>query len=284
MDQRQAKLDEDLARFPYVNGELFAARLTIPDFDAAMRSALIDACRFDWAAISPAIFGALFQSVMDAAERRAQGAHYTTEKNILKVIGPLFLDDLRAEFNRLRARKDKRRRGELTAFQKRLGGMKFFDPACGCGNFLIIVYRELRELEIDLIRELRRGRGDEAQRMLDATDLSQITVDQFYGIEIGEFPVRIAETALWMMDHIMNNRLSLAFGRSYVRIPLEGSPHISERRCAGNRLDGIVAARGMFLRVLAIRRSPGQSSRAKSSAPRCAGSRRSARAVAHSTM
>ena len=226
VDQRQAKLDEDLARFPYVNGDLFAARLTIPDFDAAMRSALIDACRFDWAAISPAIFGALFQSVMDAAERRAQGAHYTTEKNILKVIGPLFLDDLRAEFNRLRARKDKRRRSELTAFQKRLGGMKFFDPACGCGNFLIVAYRELRELEIDLIRELRRGRGDEAQRMLDATDLSQITVDQFYGIEIGEFPVRIAETALWMMDHIMNNRLSLAFGRSYVRIPLEGSPHI----------------------------------------------------------
>ena len=226
VDQRQAKLDEDLARFPYVNGDLFAARLTIPDFDAAMRSTLIDACRFDWAAISPAIFGALFQSVMDAAERRAQGAHYTTEKNIVKVIGPLFLDDLRAEFNRLRARKDKRRRGELTAFQKRLGGMKFFDPACGCGNFLIIAYRELRELEIDLIRELRRGRGDEAQRMLDATDLSQITVDQFYGIEIGEFPVRIAETALWMMDHIMNNRLSLAFGRSYVRIPLEGSPHI----------------------------------------------------------
>ena len=226
VDQRQAKLDEDLARFPYVNGDLFAARLTIPDFDAAMRSALIDACRFDWAAISPAIFGALFQSVMDAAERRAQGAHYTTEKNILKVLGPLFLDDLRAEFNRLRARKDKRRRGKLTAFQKRLGGMKFFDPACGCGNFLIIAYRELRELEIDLIRELRRGRGDEAQRRLDATDLSQITVDQFYGIEIGEFPVRIAETALWMMDHIMNNRLSLAFGRSYVRIPLEGSPHI----------------------------------------------------------
>ncbi len=226
VDQRQAKLDEDLARFPYVNGDLFAARLTIPDFDATMRSVLIDACRFDWAAISPAIFGALFQSVMDAAERRAQGAHYTTEKNILKVIGPLFLDDLRAEFKRLRARKDKRRRGELTAFQKRLGGMKFFDPACGCGNFLIIAYRELRELEIDLIRELRRGRGDEAQRMLDATNLSQITVDQFYGIEIGEFPVRIAETALWMMDHIMNNRLSLAFGRSYVRIPLEGSPHI----------------------------------------------------------
>ena len=223
---RQTTLDEDFARFPYVDGDLFNGALRIPSFNSAMRGALLDACHFDWSNISPAIFGALFQSVMAPEERRAQGAHYTTEKNILKVIGPLFLDDLRAKFNRLRARKDKRRRGELTAFQKRLGGMKFFDPACGCGNFLIISYRELRELEIDLIRELRLGRGDEAQRMLDATDLSQITVDQFYGIEIGEFPVRIAETALWMMDHIMNNRLSLAFGRSYVRIPLEGSPHI----------------------------------------------------------
>ena len=137
----------------------------------------------------------------DAAEalawyRRAQGAHYTTEKNILKVIEPLFLDDLRAELNRLRARKDSRRRAELRAFQKRLGEMRFFDPACGCGNFLIIAYRELRELEIELIRELRRGRGDETQRALDTADLSRITVDQFYGIEIGEFPARIAETAL----------------------------------------------------------------------------------------
>ena len=224
-NHRSRALDEDLARFPHVNGDLFAEPLRIPDFDAAMRQALLDAGQFDWTAISPAIFGALFQSVMEPADRRARGAHYTTEKNILKVIGPLFLDDLRAELDRLRARKTKRR-AELRAFQKQLGGMKFFDPACGCGNFLIIAYRELRELEIDLIRELRRGRGDEAQRMLDATDLSQITVDQFYGIEIGEFPVRIAETALWMMDHIMNNRLSLAFGRSYVRIPLEGSPHI----------------------------------------------------------
>ena len=225
-DQRQAKLDEDLARFPHVDGALFAESIRIPDFDAAMRQALLDAGQFDWTAISPAIFGALFQSVMDSAERRAQGAHYTTEKNILKVIEPLFLDDLRAEFNRLKRRKDSRRRAELRAFQKRLGEMKFFDPACGCGNFLIIAYRELRELEIDLIREMRRGRGDETQQELDAELLSWITVDQFYGIEIGEFPARIAATALWMMDHIMNSRLSLAFGQSYVRIPLEGSPHV----------------------------------------------------------
>ena len=123
--QRQTKIDEDLSRFPYVNGDLFADKLSIPDFDAAMRTAVIDACRFDWSAISPAIFGALFQSVMDSAERRAQGAHYTTEKNILKVIGALFLDDLRVEFKRLRARKT-RRRVELKAFQKWLGEIKFF--------------------------------------------------------------------------------------------------------------------------------------------------------------
>ena len=226
VDRRQAKLDEDLARFPYVNGNLFAVRLTIPDFDAEMRAVLLDACRFDWTAISPAIFGALFQSVMEPAERRAQGAHYTTEKNILKVIEPLFLDDLRAEFQRLKRRKDNRRRTALEAFHKRLGEMKFFDPACGCGNFLIIAYRELRELEIELIRELHRDEADKAQRVLDTTDLSRINVNQFYGIEIGEFPARIAEIALWMMDHIMNNRLSLEFGQSHVRIPLEDAPHI----------------------------------------------------------
>ncbi len=226
VEQRQAKLDEDLARFPYVNGNLFAVRLTIPDFDAEMREVLLDACRFDWTAISPAIFGALFQFVLEPAERRAQGAHYTTEKNILKVIEPLFLDDLRAEFQRIKRRKDHRRRSELEAFHQWLVEMKFFDPACGCGNFLIIAYRELRELEIELIRELHRDEGDKTQRVLDTADLSRINVDQFYGIEIGEFPARIAETALWMMDHIMNNRLSLEFGQSHIRIPLEDAPHI----------------------------------------------------------
>ena len=189
-----------------------------------MRAVLLDACRFELDGISPAIFGALFQSVLEPAERRAQGAHYTTEKNILKVIEPLFLDDLRAEFQRLKRRKDHRRRTGLEAFHKRLGEMTFFDPACGCGNFLIIAYRELRELEIELIRELHRDGAEETQRVLDTADLSRINVDQFYGIEIGEFPARIAETALWMMDHIMNNRLSLEFGQSHVRIPLEDAP------------------------------------------------------------
>ena len=221
-DGRSAALDEDLARFPHVNGALFDGPLRIPSFDAAMRGALLDACRFDWSNISPAIFGALFQSVMDPAERRAQGAHYTTEKNILKVIEPLFLDGLRAEFARLKARRGSRRRPDLLRFQERLGALRFFDPACGCGNFLIIAYRELRALEIEVLREVY------PERQLDALAgaLSVIDVDRFYGIELGEFPARIAETALWMMDHIMNNRLSLEFGQTFVRIPLQKSPHI----------------------------------------------------------
>ena len=219
--ERAATLDEDLARFPYVNGDLFRGHLRTFSFDAAMRGALLDACRFDWSNISPAIFGALFQSVMDPAERRAQGAHYTTEKNILKVIEPLFMDDLRDEFGRLKARRDSRRRPDLLAFQQRLGRLNFLDPACGCGNFLIIAYRELRSLETEVLKEVY----SDGQFAL-ADILSVVDVDQFYGIEIGEFPARIAETALWMMDHIMNNRLSLEFGRTFVRIPLEKSPHI----------------------------------------------------------
>ena len=223
-DDRTATLDQDLARFPYVNGDLFEEPLRIPAFDASMRRKLLDACRFDWSNISPAIFGALFQSVMDPVKRRKQGAHYTTEKNILKVTEPLFLDDLRAEFGRLRARRDNRRRADLRRFQKKLGRMTFFDPACGCGNFLIIAYRELRELEIKILKELHEKGGRQYDAL--ASELSLVDVDQFHGIEIGEFPVRIAETAMWMMDHIMNNRLSLEFGQTYTRIPLETSPHI----------------------------------------------------------
>ena len=225
-NSRASTLDEDLARFPYVNGDLFRDPLRIPSFTAVMRGSLLDACRFDWSNISPAIFGALFQSVMESAERRAQGAHYTTEKNILKVIEPLFMDDLNAEFGRLKSRRDSRRRADLRRFQEKLGQLRFFDPACGCGNFLIIAYRELRLLEIEVIREIHAGTSAGSQDVLDVGFLSRVDVDQFYGIEIGEFPVRIAETALWMMDHIMNNRLSLEFGRTYARIPLRTSPHV----------------------------------------------------------
>ena len=208
------------------NGDLFEGHLRTFSFDTAMRGALLDACRFDWSNISPAIFGALFQSVMDPAERRAQGAHYTTEKNILKVIEPLFMDDLRAEFERVRKRRGRGRLAALRRFLAKLGSLKFFDPACGCGNFLIIAYRELRLLEIEVICYIRDTTAATDQAVLDAAWQSVVDVDQFYGIELGEFPAGIAETALWMRDHIMNNRLSLEFGQTFVRIPLEKSPHI----------------------------------------------------------
>lgn len=220
-DRRQRALDIDLARFPYINGDLFAERLRIPAFDSKMRKLLIEACEFSWDAISPAIFGSLFQSVMDKEQRRAIGAHYTTEKNILKVIKPLFLDELREEFDRLKALKTARQ-ARLNALHNKLASLTFFDPACGCGNFLIIAYRELRALEIELLRELY----PKGQLVLDVTALSRINVNQFYGIEIEEFPARIAEVSLWMMDHIMNVRLSLEFGEVYARIPLDVSPHI----------------------------------------------------------
>ncbi len=220
--ERQANLDEDLRAFPYINGDLFAGTLRTPAFTKAMREALLRACAFKWDAISPAIFGALFQSVMDREHRRAQGAHYTTERNILKVIEPLFLDELRAEFQRLRERRDTGRRAALEAFHTRLAELHFFDPACGCGNFLIIAYRELRALELQALRELYPP----PQLALDIEQLMRVNVSQFYGIEIGEFPARIAEVALWMMDHIANNRASLEFGQVYLRIPLRASPHI----------------------------------------------------------
>ncbi|MBX3496512.1 MAG: class I SAM-dependent DNA methyltransferase [Parvibaculum sp.] len=220
-DKRYKTLDEDLAQFPYVNGDLFAERLRTPAFDAAMRLTLIEACEFKWEAISPAIFGALFQSVMKKHERRAIGAHYTTEKNILKVIQPLFLDGLREEFEHAKALKRGRQQA-LIDFHEKLGRLTFFDPACGCGNFLVIAYRELRQLELELLVEI----FPRDQVVLNIDDLSKVNVDRFYGIEISEFPARIAEVAMWMMDHIMNNRLGLAFGSNYARIPLKSSPHI----------------------------------------------------------
>ena len=245
-DRRSKTLDEDLARFPYVNlATCSATPLLIPSFDSAMRQRLIDACHFNWSDISPAIFGSLFQSVMDKDERRAQGAHYTTEQNILKVIEPLFLDELRAEFRRLQSRRDNRRIPELIAFQQRLGTLRFFDPACGCGNFLIIAYRELRALEIEVLKEIRpHGQLDVLAELLSVVD-----VDQFYGIELGEFPAHIAEVALWMMDHIMNNRLSLEFGQTlHAHSAGEVATHPA-RRCAGNGLERTATAGEMFLRA-----------------------------------
>lgn len=221
-EKRHKTLDEDLAKFPWINGDLFAELLPPPSFESKMRKLLLEVCEFKWDAISPAIFGSLFQSVMEPAERRRKGAHYTTELNILKLIRPLFLDRLHEEFAEIKLRRNADRRNKLHAFHDRLANLHFFDPACGCGNFLVITYRELRRLEIDVLKEIYTDAPDFNRGLV----VSKIDVDQFYGIELEEFPARIAETALWMMDHITNNELSLAFGKQYLRIPLKKSPAI----------------------------------------------------------
>jgi N-6 DNA Methylase len=218
--KRQTGLSGELNAFPYVNGDLFSGHIRTPVFDAKTREMLLDAARFDWGKVSPAIFGSLFQSVMSPKERREKGAHYTSEANILKVIGPLFLDELNAEFEKIKQRKTQRINA-LQEFQKKLARLTFLDPACGCGNFLVIAYRELRALELKVLHELWDG-----QRVTDIALFAQVNVDQFYGIEFEEFPARIAEVAMWMTDHIANNELSLAFGQSFARIPLKQSAKI----------------------------------------------------------
>lgn len=215
--KRLKNLDEHLAAFPYVNGKLFEESLPIAAFNSEMREILLECSALDWGKISPAIFGSMFQSVMDPEERRNLGAHYTSEKNILKVIEPLFLDELKEEFETVKSNKKK-----LREFHQKLGTLKFLDPACGCGNFLIITYRELRMLELEVLKVLNKG-GQLATRI---DDIMHIEVDQFYGIEYDEFPARIAEVAMWLMDHQMNIMISDEFGMYYARLPLRKSAKI----------------------------------------------------------
>jgi type II restriction/modification system DNA methylase subunit YeeA len=191
------------------------------DFSTAMREALLDACALDWSAISPAIFGSLFQSIMDEKARRNLGAHYTSEANILKLIKPLFLDELHAEFERIKGNRHK-----LVEFHTKLKQLTFFDPACGCGNFLVISYRELRELELQVLRADNELSAHKGQLSVDVNNLIGVNVDQFYGIEIEEFPAQIAQVALWLVDHQMNLRVSVEFGLYFARIPLKSTPHI----------------------------------------------------------
>ncbi len=212
----------ELQGMPYVNGDLFKERLEIVNFTRFTRERLIECCKFDWSRISPAIFGSLFQSVMEPKERRKVGAHYTSERDILKLVGSLFLDDLKAEFERLKENRGTQREARLMEFHRKIGALKFLDPACGCGNFLVVTYRELRLLEIGLLKELYGSQ----QKMLDVLNRSLIDVDSMYGIEINEFPARIAEVALWLCDHQMNQRLSEAFGEYCARLPLKKSATI----------------------------------------------------------
>ena len=213
---------DPLRGFRYVNGDLFAERLGFARCTRGMRKALLDCCDFQWAKISPAVFGSLFQGVLDDKARRQQGAHYTSERDIMKVLRSLFLDQLRADFEQLKRDRSSRRRANLEAFQQKLRSLRFLDPACGCGNFLVLGYRELRLLEMEVVRALH---GAE-QQVLDVRQLLKVDVDQFHGIEYSEWPARIAEVAMWLMDHQMNGLAAEAFGQGFDRLPLRSAPHI----------------------------------------------------------
>ncbi|MFA6981365.1 MAG: DNA methyltransferase [Ignavibacteriaceae bacterium] len=211
-EKRIKNLDEQLDVFPYVNGKLFEENLPPAGFDSEMRSLLLECCRLDWSKISPAIFGSMFQSVKNPIERRNLGAHYTSEKNILKLIKPLFLDELWEEFRTVKENKNK-----LVDFHKKISKLKFLDPACGCGNFLVVTYRELRLLEIEILRVLYKS----GQGFLNVKEIIWLDVDMMYGIECEEFPARIAEVAMWLIDHQMNMVISNEFGQYFVRLPLK---------------------------------------------------------------
>ena len=230
VEERSHHLDDALQAFCYVNGKLFAERTRIPSFDADLRNLLLDCARYDWKTISPAIFGSMFQGVLDQhqpdlsrqASRRELGAHYTSERNILRAINPLFMDDLRKELQQAATN-----RAKLTALYDRLPTIRVLDPACGCGNFLVVAYRELRLLEMDVIERLF-SKGGQSKGLFDISTLARVSVNQFYGIEIDASAAHIAQVAMWITDHQMNQLAALRFGTTRPSVPLVDSPYISQ--------------------------------------------------------
>ncbi|MFH0955311.1 MAG: DNA methyltransferase [Candidatus Micrarchaeota archaeon] len=219
--ERQQSLDEDLGVFPYIDGSLFEERIKIPSFNNETRKILLDCCSFNWELVSPAIFGSMFQSVMDQEERHSLGAHYTSEKNILKTINGLFLENLTKEFEN-----HKKNKQYLKEMLIRVGKIKVLDSACGCGNFLIIAYRELRRLQIKIRKQLVKLEGREGQQLMNISFDEDLNVDSMYGIELLEFPARIAQVGLWLMDHLINMELSKEFGLYYKRLPLRKTANV----------------------------------------------------------
>jgi hypothetical protein len=221
-DKRQKNLPDEQAEFPYVNGHLFRERIDMPSFDEDMRQKLIECCYFNWKDISPAVFGSLFQTIMDKEARRNMGAHYTSEKNIIRVIEPLFLSQLNAELNEILSLKQESKRNErLMEFSNKLRGLTFLDPACGCGNFLIITYRELRRLELKVLYAQQKG-----SLALGLEIQPGIPLNNFYGIEIDEWPARIAEVAMWLTQHQMNVEFAKTFGEEPDLLPLKEHANI----------------------------------------------------------
>lgn len=209
-------LRDELKEFSYINGKLFEETIKHADFNESMRTILLDACSLDWGNISPAIFGSIFQGVMNENERRHIGAHYTSEENILKVIKPLFLDDLWQKFELY-----KNNSKLLEKFHISLSKIKFLDPACGCGNFLIVAYRELRKIEFEILKINTKN-----LLQLDLNLNCLVNVQQFYGIEIEEFPCQIAQVGMWLVDHQMNMEISEYFANYFIRLPLVNSATI----------------------------------------------------------
>ncbi len=220
-DRRQETLDPDLKVFPYINGDLFARPISVIASNKALRQLLLEAAQFDWSMISPAIFGALFQSVLSDEERAMLGSHATSEENILKVLNDLFLYDMWRELESS-TRAGSGRIEKLKQLRERLSAIKVMDPACGCGNFLAVAYRELRRVELALVVALKNLRAFDPS----VHPISMVDVDQFFGIELRASSAKIAEIAMWMTDHLMNNEFSLALKTVYSRIPLKSSPKI----------------------------------------------------------
>ena len=226
-EDRDPYMDEDLAAFPYVNGGLFAdENIVIPRLDETIVDLIL--CRasedFDWSEISPTIFGAVFESTLNPETRRSGGMHYTSIENIHKLIDPLFLDGLKAEFEEIKAiTVDKTRKAKLEAFQRKLAGLTFLDPACGSGNFLTETYISLRRLENQVIALLNRD-----QIVLDMDNPIQVSIGQFYGIEINDFAVTVAKTALWIAESQMMKETEDVVHMSLDFLPLKSYANINE--------------------------------------------------------
>lgn len=221
----------ELAQFPYVNGGLFADEdIIIPPFTPKLKNILLDQASrgFDWTDISPTIFGAVFESTLNPETRRAGGMHYTSIENIHKVIDPLFLDDLKAELEQIKQYKNKKTIEEKAiAFQEKLSNLTFFDPACGSGNFLTETFLSLRRLENEAIR-LRTG-GESLLDVGQADDWIKVSIQQFYGIEINDFAVSVAKTALWIAeDQMQEATRDLLYANDWHFLPLKTYVKIHE--------------------------------------------------------
>ncbi len=231
VEEREKYLAEDnpkLAMFPYVNGGLFANEsIEIPPFTEEIKDLLLNraSADFDWSDISPTIFGAVFESTLNPETRRSGGMHYTSIENIHKVIDPLFLDELREEFDEIKKNTVERtKRAKLNVFQKKIAGLKFLDPACGSGNFLTETYISLRRLENEVINELQGG-----QIVLgEAINPIQVSISQFYGIEINDFAVTVAKTALWIAESQMMKETEDIVHMNLDFLPLKSYANIQE--------------------------------------------------------